>query len=104
MVVFAYYIGRSHRLLCRVPKFGGVTVSDQPEITFALAPRLQTDGQIAIILHLYKGKRRALSTTLTTCARQSAPDAMQTCRSHLRKLGVSETRSISRLPEASSLV
>ena len=77
-------------------------MSDRPEITFALAPRLQTDGQVAIILHLYRGNRRASSTTLTTCARQSAPLAMQKCRSHLQKLGVVESQGFTRLPNVSA--
>ena len=77
-------------------------MSETPQITFTLAPRLLTDGQIAIILHLYRGRKRALSTTLTTCQRQAAPRALRKCRSHLSKLGVEEISGV-RLPAVSGL-
>ncbi len=73
-----------------------------PQITFALITRPLADGQAAIVLHLYRAKRRALSTTLTTCTARSVPETLETCRSHLEKLGISAGPP--RLPMVSGLL
>ena len=62
------------------------------EISFTLACRLCTDGQIALVMQLFQGDRRALSTTLTMVEREAVSGALKVCRSHLATLGIPERR------------
>ena len=61
-------------------------------ISFTLACRLCTDGQIALVLQLFQGDRRALSTTLTIVERDAVSGALKVCRAHLATLGIPERR------------
>lgn len=72
------------------------------QITFALVTRPLADGQAAIVLHLYRAKGRALSTTLTTCTAGSVPETLKSCRTHLKKLGINAGPP--RLPMVSGLL
>ena len=59
-------------------------------ISFALATRLMISGGIAVVLHLYRDKSLTRTSTLMVCERQTAAGVLQTCRSHLRRLGIAE--------------
>ena len=59
-------------------------------ITYLLDTRLLTNGQIALVLHLFRQESRVLSVTLTTCDRVFVPSTLRTCRTHLGTLGLLE--------------
>lgn len=59
-------------------------------ISFTLIPRQLTDGRIAIVLHLYRNKKLASTTTVAAVERTQATMVLVKCRVHLRNLGVQD--------------
>lgn len=73
--------------------------NDPVQITYAIASRLMTTGEVSIVMHLYRDGQHALMTTLMTCNRDDLPGTLRTCRAHLDKLGI---REIPRMPSVAS--
>ena len=57
-------------------------------ITFTLAPRLMVNGRVAVVLHLYRDKQLALTSTLTVCKPQVSKTVLLMCRLYLGRLGI----------------
>ena len=57
-------------------------------ITFSLAPRLMVSGSVAVVLHLYRDKQLALTSTLTVCKPEALKSVLLMCRLYLGQLGI----------------
>ena len=68
-------------------------LADDDKTSFAIASRLLISGEVAVVLHLYRGGKLALKTMLATCDREEARSVLRHSRYHLTKLGIPEEHS-----------
>ncbi len=57
-------------------------------ITYTLITRDLTEGQVAIVLYLFRDDEVASVTTIATVARNAAAVMLMKSRAHLHKVGV----------------
>lgn len=65
-------------------------------ITFSLITRDATDGQVAIVLYLFRDDEVASVTTVATVPRQQATMVLIKSRVHLRRAGVADANEVFR--------
>lgn len=78
-----------------------MTIADPSDVEFQLASRTLDDGRTAIVLHLYRGEKRAATCTVSTVKASAARMMLLLSRLHLSNLGCTEHRP--RLPRAANL-
>ena len=59
-------------------------------ITFTLTRSDNADGQVAIVLHLYRNGRAATVKTIATVAPHAVRNLFMSARLHLKKLGIQD--------------
>ena len=79
----------------------GLAIADANEVEFQLASCSLDDGRTAIVLHLYRGERRASTCTVSTVTASAARMMLLLSRVHLSNLGCVEHKP--RLPRAANL-